>query len=259
MAQALSAAHDADIVHRDLKPANVILTRTGVKLLDFGLAKLRYDVPSDLISAASTDPPLTGPGTMPGTLQYMAPEQLEGQDADAQSDIFAFGTVLYEMISGRKAFEARSQASLIAKILEADPPPLSTIVAPPPPALEHLVQTCLAKSADTRWKSIHDVLLELRRIERTDRPVQGPCRSSVGCRRGAPGTSSLGPSSRCSSRGCSCCGRRNPRAPRCALVSTSRCQSASASTGRTGRSCRPTASVSRSRRVRRASVNCGCG
>jgi serine/threonine protein kinase len=151
MAQALSAAHEADIVHRDLKPANVILTRAGVKLLDFGLAKLHYDVPADLISAASPDPPLTGPGTMPGTLQYMAPERLEGQDADAQSDIFAFGSVLYEMISGRKAFEARSQASLVAKILEADPPPLSTITAPLPTALEHLVQTCLAKSADARW------------------------------------------------------------------------------------------------------------
>lgn len=165
MAGALAAAHEAGIIHRDLKPANVILTRSGAKLLDFGLAKLRHEIPAVLMGATTTDQPLTGEGAMPGTLQYMAPEQLEGQDADAQSDIFAFGTVLYEMLCGRKAFEARTQASLVARILESEPPPLSTLELPVPAALDFLVRTCMAKSPHARWRSAHDLLLELRWID----------------------------------------------------------------------------------------------
>jgi eukaryotic-like serine/threonine-protein kinase len=181
MAEALSAAHAAGIVHRDLKPANVILTRSGVKLLDFGLAKPRPDVPAVVWTELTTGQPLTGEGAMPGTLQYMAPEQVEGRDADARSDIFAFGTVLYEMIAGRKPFEARTQATMIARILESEPPPLSTGGAPLPSPLEFLVRTCLAKSPDARWQSAFDVLLELRWIdqERSAAPAAAGAGSST--------------------------------------------------------------------------------
>jgi len=165
MAAALAAAHEAGIVHRDLKPANVILTRSGAKLLDFGLAKLRGDRPTMIATGSTTEHPITGEGDMIGTLHYMAPEQLEGREADAQTDLFALGAVVYEMISGRKAFEARSQASVVARILEFDPPRLSSFAATLPPALDFLVRTCLAKSPDARWKSAQDVLLELRWIE----------------------------------------------------------------------------------------------
>jgi Tol biopolymer transport system component/tRNA A-37 threonylcarbamoyl transferase component Bud32 len=165
MASALAAAHDAGIVHRDLKPANVMLTRSGAKLLDFGLAKLRHDVPAVLTTISTTEQPLTGQGTTPGTLQYMAPEQVEGREADAQSDIFAFGAVLYEMLAGRKAFEARTQASLVGRILESEPPPLSTQADDVPPALDFLVRTCLAKAPEARWRTAHDALLELRWID----------------------------------------------------------------------------------------------
>jgi len=164
MASALAAAHDAGIIHRDLKPSNVILTRSGAKLLDFGLAKLRHDVPAILMTATTASQPLTTQGMTPGTLQYMAPEQIEGREADAQSDIFAFGTVLYEMVSGRKAFEARTQASLVGRILESEPPPLAPDVTIPA-ALDGLIRTCLAKSPDARWRSAHDLLLQLRWIE----------------------------------------------------------------------------------------------
>ena len=164
MAQALAAAHDAGVIHRDLKPANVILTRTsGAKLLDFGLAKLR-DLPL-AITGSTTEHPLTGQGAMVGTLHYMSPEQLEGRDADARSDVFAYGALVYEMVSGRKAFEAPSQAGVVARILESEPPRLSTLVPDVPLALEFLVQTCLAKNRDTRWASMQDVLLALRWIE----------------------------------------------------------------------------------------------
>jgi eukaryotic-like serine/threonine-protein kinase len=163
IADALDKAHRQGIIHRDLKPANIMLTKSGVKLLDFGLAKLRGDS-APVIDGLTRSASLTGQGTILGTLQYMAPEQLEGKHADARSDIFAFGTVLYEMATGKKAFEGTSQASLIAAILEHDPPPMQTVQPLTPPPLDRLVKTCLAKDPDARWASAHDVLLQLQMI-----------------------------------------------------------------------------------------------
>jgi len=171
IADALDRAHRQGIVHRDLKPGNVMMTRSGVKLLDFGLAKLRAATVTREISELSSLPteltpsrPLTEQGTIMGTFQYMAPEQLEGKDADARSDIFAFGCVLYEMATGRKAFTGKSRASMIAAILEHDPAPISSIAPMTPPALDRVVKTCLAKDPEERWQSAHDVKSELQWI-----------------------------------------------------------------------------------------------
>ncbi|HMA54938.1 MAG TPA: protein kinase, partial [Acidobacteriota bacterium] len=167
IASALDAAHRAGIVHRDLKPGNVMLTKSGAKLLDFGLAKAAAPLvqPSDLTSQPTELPKsLTQKGTILGTLQYMAPEQLEGKDADARSDIFAFGALLYEMATGRKAFEARSQASLITAIMSHEPPPISDLQPMSPPALDRVVRTCLEKDPEERWQSARDLKRELRWI-----------------------------------------------------------------------------------------------
>ncbi|MGH9317207.1 MAG: protein kinase domain-containing protein, partial [Thermoanaerobaculia bacterium] len=171
IADALDAAHRQGIIHRDLKPGNIMVTRAGVKLLDFGLAKLRAlegdpvsTGLSRLATQASPGAPLTERGTVLGTFQYMAPEQLEGKEADVRSDIFAFGAVLYEMSTGRKAFEGKSQASLIAAILEHDPPAISAVQPLVPPALDRVVRTCLAKDPEDRWQTAHDLKAELRWI-----------------------------------------------------------------------------------------------
>ncbi len=168
MADALDKAHRQGIVHRDLKPGNVMLTKTGVKLLDFGLAKaIKPASQRSELTALPTmagSPNLTQEGTILGTFQYMAPEQLEGKEADARTDIFAFGAVLHEMATARKAFEGQSQASLIAAILEHTPPPISTIQPMTPPALDRVVRTCLAKDPEDRWQSAHDVASELKWI-----------------------------------------------------------------------------------------------
>jgi Tol biopolymer transport system component len=161
IADALDKAHRQGIVHRDLKPGNVMLTKSGVKLLDFGLAKAM--APATPQSGATSLPTMAGgqnlteKGTILGTFQYMAPEQLEGKEADARSDIFAFGAVLYEMATGRRAFEGKSQASLIASILTSDPAPISVVQPLTPPALERVVRTCLAKDPEDRWQSAHDI------------------------------------------------------------------------------------------------------
>src|SRR5207249_2304386 len=146
MADALDKAHRQGIVHRDLKPGNVMITKSGVKLLDFGLAKVI--APAGRSSGASlTALPtqagsnLTQEGTILGTFQYMAPEQLEGREADARTDIFAFGAVLYEMATGKKAFSGTSQASLISSIMKEEPAPLSALQPMTPPALERVVRT----------------------------------------------------------------------------------------------------------------------
>ena len=165
IADALAAAHRAGIVHRDLKPGNIMLSKAGAKLLDFGLARMGAPAAAGSLSMLPTAPPgLTQHGAILGTFQYMAPEQLQGQDADARSDIFAFGAVVHEMVTGKKAFEGKSQASLIAAILERDPPAISTLQAVSPPALDSLVRTCLAKDPEERWGSAHDVRLQLVRL-----------------------------------------------------------------------------------------------
>src|SRR5206468_3010161 len=147
----------------DLKPGNVMLTSSGAKLLDFGLAKLKQPVTaSDHQSPAPLSANTTTPGTILGTMQYMAPEQLEGREADARSDVFAFGAVLYEMISGKRAFEGKSKAHLIAAILSADPDPLSNVQPETPAALEFLVKRCLEKDPDERLQTAWDTLSQLR-------------------------------------------------------------------------------------------------
>ena len=165
IAEALHRAHRAGVVHRDLKPANVMLTKSGAKLLDFGLAK---SASIDLVvDGATMQKPLTTEGTILGTFQYMAPEQLEGLEADARTDIFALGTVLYEMATGRRAFDGTTKTSLIAAIVGGTPKPISEIVPVPPPALEHLIARCLAKDRDQRWQNAHDIAEELKWIATT--------------------------------------------------------------------------------------------
>jgi serine/threonine protein kinase/Tol biopolymer transport system component len=165
LAAALDRAHRAGVVHRDLKPANIMLTKSGVKVLDFGLARLKTpDSQPGVSIVTGVSPGLTGQGTILGTMQYMSPEQLRGGETDARSDIFALGLVLYEMATGRRAFEASSQAGLIAAILEREPSPMtaeSLHGAAPSDAFERLVRRCLAKDPDDRWQSARDVMLEL--------------------------------------------------------------------------------------------------
>ncbi|HEV3305608.1 MAG TPA: protein kinase [Candidatus Sulfotelmatobacter sp.] len=177
VAEALAVAHRQGIVHRDLKPGNIMLTASGAKLMDFGLAK---PIGATAANSASSAPPsftaaatLSGPspltplttaGSIIGTIQYMAPEQIEGKEADARSDIFAFGAVLYEMVAGKRPFAGKSQISLASSILESDPAPITTFKPQTPPAFEHLVTTCLQKNPEERYQTAHDIKLELQWI-----------------------------------------------------------------------------------------------
>ncbi len=170
--EGLERAHRSGVVHRDLKPGNIMLTRTGAKLMDFGLAKLAPLAAAGagsapLLSAARTmsgpapATPLTTAGSIVGTLQYMSPEQIEGKEADARSDIFAFGAVLYEMVTGKRAFEGQSQLSVASAILEREPEAVSALKPLTPPLLDRTIRKCLAKQPDQRWQSASDLATQL--------------------------------------------------------------------------------------------------
>jgi Tol biopolymer transport system component len=196
IADALDKAHRQGVTHRDLKPGNIVLTKSGAKLLDFGLAKMRgrrIMVPGSGEKAAvlGSEPPtpdvptaslaLTAEGTLVGTFHYMAPEQFQGKEADARSDIFALGAVLYEMVNGCKPFEGKTPASVMAAILEREPEPIKASRPLTPPALDSLVKTCLAKDPEERWQTAHDVKLQLQWIAETGAQVGVP--TSVAVRR----------------------------------------------------------------------------
>src|SRR5688572_489518 len=167
IAAALDHAHRLGIVHRDLKPSNVMLTATGAKLLDFGLAKIQpLRFPEASGTATLPGAAATVEGSIVGTVQYMAPEQLEGREVDARTDVFAFGTLVYEMATGEKVFRGDSQASLIAAILRADAPRISASDPLTPASLDHVVARCLAKNPDERWQTTRDLMFELREIVR---------------------------------------------------------------------------------------------
>ena len=163
IADALDHAHRHGVVHRDLKPGNIMLTRDSVKLLDFGLAKLK-ERDEQVLTDPTRSAQLTDVGTVMGTVPYMAPEQIEGREVDARTDIFAFGVVVYEMVCGRRPFAGDSRASLMAAIVAAEPPSLSSLQPQAPAALERLILRCLAKDPDDRWQTARDLAAELRWI-----------------------------------------------------------------------------------------------
>src|ERR1700704_558358 len=175
IADALAQAHKMGITHRDLKPSNVMLTKGGAKLMDFGLAKESGTAPlaTALTEMTMEHSKLTGEGMLVGTFQYMAPEQLEGKDADQRTDIFALGELIHEMATGKPAFGGHSRASLIAAILTTDPPPISQFQALCPPGLERVVKKCLAKDPDARWQSASDLASELNWIAGGGSPAGG--------------------------------------------------------------------------------------
>jgi Tol biopolymer transport system component len=172
ISDALEKAHRQGIIHRDLKPGNIMLTKSGAgyvsKLLDFGLAKAVESAPVSGLTVAETSPPTRDPvtdaGVVLGTYQYMAPEIIEGLEADARVDIFSFGAVLYEVATGQRAFDGKTQASVLAAVLASEPKPISSVQPASPPSLDRVVKFCLAKDRDERWQSAHDVKLELQWI-----------------------------------------------------------------------------------------------
>jgi eukaryotic-like serine/threonine-protein kinase len=164
IADALDKAHRAGIVHRDLKPGNIMLTPTGLKLLDFGLAKTSSLVDMAAMTVTKAESPITEQGTIVGTFQYMSPEQVEGRELDGRSDIFSLGAVLYEMVTGQRAFEGKSRLSVASAILEKEPASVTTLKPLTPPALDHAIRGCMAKDPDERWQTARDVSHELKWI-----------------------------------------------------------------------------------------------
>src|SRR5262249_41858205 len=167
VAEALDRAHRSGIIHRDLKPGNVMLTKSGAKLMDFGLSKpplvaLGAAAGADSPTGPAVAKPLTQEGTIVGTFQYMAPEQIEGKEADARSDIFAFGAVLYEMLTGQRAFPGKSTISVMSAILEKEPDSIAKINPLIPSALEHVILRALAKDPEQRWQSARDICEEMK-------------------------------------------------------------------------------------------------
>jgi eukaryotic-like serine/threonine-protein kinase len=169
IAEALGKAHREGVVHRDLKPGNIMLTKSGAKLLDFGLAKTT-SVPASPADQ-TVQKPLTEQGTVLGTIQYMAPEQLAGEEPDARTDIFARGAVLYEMATGKRAFEGKNRTSLIGAIVSGEPRAMRELQPLTPPALEHVILKCLEKDPEDRWQSAADVAADLRWISEVFKPV----------------------------------------------------------------------------------------
>src|SRR5215469_12052130 len=163
IADALDRAHHSGIIHRDLKPGNIMLTKSGAKLLDFGLARHASPATSvaTLTATAAQVAPVTQEGTIVGTFQYMSPEQVEGKELDARSDIFSLGAVLYEMVTGHRAFEGKSQLSVASAILEKEPAPISSVKPLTPRSLDHIIRRCLAKDPEDRWQTTRDLAMEL--------------------------------------------------------------------------------------------------
>ena len=206
--EAIDAAHRQGIVHRDLKPANILVTKAGVKLLDFGLAKASKELAANMATLAG---PATGAGAIIGTLQYMSPEQVEARDADVRSDIFAFGLVLYELITGKRPFDGTSSGSIIASILKDQPQPIAELCPGTPKGIDRIVRTCLEKDPDQRWQSARDIRHALdwemaRRVRvaaGTSRNVSAGVRVDSCCGRARR-------SRRCSSQPWLCSGQTDP-------------------------------------------------